>query len=71
MSTKYKVLESKQIQKLGPTGSSVAVYRVWIQTDRGSTGAADVDAADWTAEKLKPILEAFAADLDLAFTLTS
>lgn len=71
MNTKYKVLESKQIKKLGPTGSSVAVYRVWIQTDRGSTGAADVDAADWTAEKLRPILEAFAADLDLAFTLTS
>jgi len=66
----YKVLESKQIQKLGPTGSSVSMYRVWIQTARGSTGAADIEDADWTAEKLKPILERFAADLDLAFTLT-
>ena len=67
---KYKVLESKQVQKLGPTGSSVAMYRVWIQTERGSTGAADIDGADWTAEKLKPILERCATDLDLAFTLT-
>ena len=71
MPAKYKVLESKQIQKLGPTGSSVAVYRVWIQTDRGSTGAVDIDAGDWTADKLKEILGNFAADLDLAFTLTS
>ena len=70
MNTKYKVIESRQIQKLGPTGASVSQYRVWIQTERGSTGAADIDAADWTAEKLKPILERFAADLDLAFSIT-
>jgi len=69
MDSKYKVIESRQIQKLGPTGASVSQYRVWIQTERGSTGAADVDAADWTAEKLKPILQRFADDLDLAFTL--
>ena len=66
---KYKVIESRQIQKLGPTGNSVAQYRVWIQTERGSTGAADVDAADWTADKLKEILGNFADDLDLAFTI--
>ncbi|MBA7568661.1 hypothetical protein ES708_10395 [subsurface metagenome] len=69
MDTKYKVLESRQIKTLSPTGASVSQYRVWIQTERGSTGAADIDAADWTAEKLKPILDRFAADLDLAFTL--
>jgi len=70
MEAKYKVIESRQVQKLGPTGSAISQYRVWIQTERGSTGAADVDAADWTAEKLKEILGNFAADLDLAFTLT-
>ena len=70
MNTKYKVLESRQIQKLGPTGASVSQYRVWIQTERGSTGAADIDAADWTADKLKPILDRFATDLDLAFSIT-
>lgn len=67
---KYKVIESRQIQKLGPTGLGVSVYRVWIQTERGSTGAVDVDAADWKADKLKDILGKFADDLDLAFTLT-
>ena len=66
---KYKVIESRQINKLGPTGNSVAQYRVWIQTERGSTGAADIDAADWTADKLKEILGNFADDLDLAFTI--
>ena len=70
MNTKYKVLESRQIQKLGPTGASVSQYRVWIQTERGSTGACDVDAADWTAEKLRVILDRFATDLDLAFSIT-
>jgi len=65
----YKVIESRQIQKLGPTGSSVSQYRVWIQTERGSTGSVDVNAADWTADRLREILAKFAADLDLAFTL--
>ena len=69
MDSKYKVIESRQVQKLGPTGSAISQYRVWIQTERGSTGAADVDAADWTADKLKEILGNFASDLDLAFTL--
>ena len=70
MAAKYKVLESRQIQTLGPTGAAVSQYRVWIQTERGSTGAADIDAADWTADKLKPILDRFATDLDLAFSIT-
>ena len=66
----YKVIESRQISKLGPTGSTVSEYRVWIQTERGSTGSIDVSAADWKAEKLKTILTDFATDLDLAFNLT-
>jgi len=65
----YKVIESRQVQKLGPTGTAISQYRVWIQTDRGSTGATDVDVADWTADKLKEILGKFAEDLDLAFTI--
>ena len=69
MNTKYKVIESRQIQRLVPTGSSVSVYRVWIQTEHGSTGSLDVEQADWTAEKLPGLLVTFAAKLDLAFTL--
>ena len=67
---KYKVLDSRQIQRMTPAGGTVSVYRVWIETGRGSTGNIDVDMDDWTKEKLKPILEAFALELDLAFDLT-
>ena len=66
----YTVIESRQIAKLGPTGNSVSEYRVWIQTERGSTGSIDVSAADWKADKLKELLTDFATDLDLAFNLT-
>ena len=66
----YKVLETRQIQTLSPTGATQQVYRVWIQTARGSSGNIDVAQADWTAERLKAILDQFATDLDLAFTLT-
>ena len=66
----YKVLETRQIQTLSPTGATQQVYRVWIQTERGSSGNIDVAQADWTAERLKAILDQFATDLDLAFTLT-
>ena len=67
---KYKVIESRQISKLGPTGSAVSEYRVWIQTERGSTGSIDVAVADWKLDPLKEILTVFADELDLAFTLT-
>ena len=70
MSDKYKVIESRQIQKLGPTGAGVSEYRVWIQTERGSTGSVDVSLADWKADRLREILLMFAGELDLAFTLT-
>ncbi len=66
---KYKVLESRQISKLGPTGASISEYRVWIKTGRGSTGSVDVSAADWKADRLREILLMFADELDLAFTL--
>jgi len=67
---KYKVLETRQIQKLSPTGATQSVYRVWIETERGATGSIDVAQADWTAEKLKATLDKFATELDLAFSLT-
>ena len=65
----YKVLDSRQIQRMTPAGGSQSVYRVWIETNHGSTGNIDVDMGDWTADKLKPILEGFASQLDLAFNL--
>lgn len=65
----YKVLDSRQIQRMTPAGGTQFVYRVWIETSRGSTGNIDVAAEDWTTEKLKPILELFADNLDLAFNI--
>ena len=67
---KYKVTDSRQIQTLGPSGVSVSQYRVWIQTERGSTGSIDVVLADWDKTKLQAILTEFADELDLAFNLT-
>jgi hypothetical protein len=46
------------------------MFRVWLRTERGATGSVDVEKADWSAEKLREILGAKAANLDLAFTLT-
>lgn len=66
----YTVLETRQVQTLSPTGAAQTVYRVWIKTEKGSTGSVDVPQSDWTAEKLKGILDKLAADLDLAFSLS-
>jgi len=68
--TTYKVLETRQIQQLSPTGASLSSYRVWVQTGLGATGSIDVTTADWTKDKLKSLLDAFAETLDLAFTIT-
>lgn len=66
----YHVTDTRQIDQLTQAGNTVTVYRVWLVTDRGATGTADVSKADWNAEKLKAILAARAAELDLAYTLT-
>lgn len=65
----YKVLDSRQIQKITPAGGNQSLYRVWVETSNGSTGSIDIPAEDWTAEKLNPILVDFAKTLDLPFTL--
>lgn len=69
-SDKYTVVESRQIQSLSPTGASREAYRVWLRTEKGATGSIDVEPEDWTAEKLKPVLDQFAERLDLAFSIT-
>jgi hypothetical protein len=65
----YKPTGQTQIRKMTPTGASVIQYRAWIVTEHGATGSVDVDEADWTEEKLKPILDELAAKLDLPWTL--
>jgi hypothetical protein len=65
----YKVTDTRELQTLTQAGNSVTVYRVWLVTDRGATGTVDVAKKDWTDAKLRPILDARAEELDLAFSV--
>jgi len=66
----YKVQDTREMSRMTPAGSTVQVYRVWLVTDKGSTGTVDVPVDKWNKEDLSSILEAKAADLDLAFSVT-
>jgi hypothetical protein len=65
----YKITDTREISQLTPAGKTVTIYRVWLVTDRGATGTVDVPTKDWKADKLNSILDARAAELDLAFVL--
>ena len=67
----YKITDSQQVDKMTPGANLVTVYRVWILTDNGASGSVEVPASKWNDKDLPEILEAKAAELDLAFTLTS
>lgn len=69
MTNGYQVTDTREISSMTQAGSERIFNRVWIQTDRGSTGHVDVDPGDWNPPALKIILEAKAKDLDLAFGL--
>lgn len=66
----YKVTDTREMSKMSQAGSVVQTYRVWLVTDMGSSGTVDVSLDKWNKEDLAKILEAKAADLDLAFTVT-
>jgi hypothetical protein len=66
----YEITDTRKIDQLTQGSNIVVKYRVFIVTDRGSTGSIDVSAPDWTVEKLRAILAEFAAQLDLAYTVT-
>jgi hypothetical protein len=66
---KYTVGTTKQVQKQIDGGGLVIVNRQWITTDHGGNGYIDVMPRDWTAERLREILDAFADELDLAHNL--
>ena len=66
----YAITDTREIQTLTQAGNTVIVYRVWLVTDRGATGTVDVAKKDWDAKKLPTILDARAAELDLAFAVT-
>ena len=66
----YKVVDTREVSTLSPTGNEVKFYRVWLRTEHGASGSVDVGETQWNAETLPGILEEKAAALDLAFSLT-
>lgn len=66
---KYTVTDTREVSTLTQAGTERKSYRVWLQTERGSSGSVDIPADKWTPESVKEILQAKATDLDLAFAL--
>ena len=67
----YTVVDTRQVQRLTPAGSMKQVYRVWIETERGATGAVDVGPDKWNKETLPGLLTEFAEKLDMAFEVAN
>lgn len=65
----YKVTDTREMSKMSQAGTVVQTYRVWLVTDKGSSGTVDVPLDKWNSEDLTAILEVKAAELDLAFTI--
>ncbi len=66
----YKVTDTREMSRMTEAGSVVQTYRVWLVTDNGSSGTVDVPKNKWNSKDLTEILDAKAAELDLAFTIT-
>ena len=66
----YTVTDTRQIDRMTPGGGTVSVYKVWLMTSRGATGSIEVPADKWNTDDLKPLLEAAAAQLDLAYNVS-
>lgn len=65
----YKITDTRQVDRMTQAGTQVTVYRVWLVTGKGATGTLDVSTDNWNKEDLYGLLEAKAAELDLAFDL--
>jgi len=65
----YKVTDSREINGMTQAGGEHKFTRVWIRTDKGSTGHVDVEPENWNTDALKEILTEKAESLDLAFGL--
>lgn len=66
----YVITDTRQRHGSTRGGRDVVSYLVDITTDKGATGAVEVPEAKWNEESLPGILSAFAAKLDLAYTIT-
>jgi len=65
----YKVTDTREMSRMTQAGSVVQTYRVWLVTDKGSSGTVDVPLDKWNKEDLPGILETKAVELDLAFAV--
>lgn len=68
---KFSVASVERQERLQPNGRTKQVYRVWIETENGSTAAYDVPAGIYESDELKPYLQKQADTLDRAFLLSS
>ena len=66
----YEITDTQEVQSITQAGTPKRVYRVWIVTENGSRGSVEIKPSNWETDKLKAILDAKAAELDLAFTIT-
>jgi len=66
----FKVTDTREISRMTEAGSVHQMYRVWLVTSNGSSGTVDVPQDKWNSEDLTEILDAKAAELDLAFAVT-
>jgi len=66
----YKVTDTREVSSMSPAGTQQRMYRVWLVTDKGATGTVDVSPDKWNEDELPGVLEAKAAELDLAFKVT-
>ena len=67
----YKVTDSQKIQSITPAGNPYSYYRVWLVTEKGASGYVDVPAEKWKKDVLEATLQAFADELDLAFSVST
>ena len=67
----YRVTDTRQVQTLTQAGTMREVYRVWIVTEKGSSGSVDVAPSEWNETRLPEVLENLAVKLDLAFEVAS
>jgi len=69
MAATYKVTDVVQRERFTAGGKRVSYYDVTIETPRGSTGTKRIAASEYSKDKLKGLLDEFAAMLDLPYTL--
>ena len=67
----YKVTDSQKIQSITPAGNPYSYYRVWLVTEKGASGYTDVPVDKWKKDELEQVLQEFADELDLAFSIST